>query len=273
MNRFPVENIDKVESASNADLANKSNQLVTSRTIELTGDIAGSASFNGTADANITATIKDNSHNHTIANIDNLQTTLDAKGVKLTVSGKTLNLVDSNDNVLSTVTTQDTDTTYTAATAIPLVAGTATVGTSVKYAREDHVHPAQTTATSATSATKATQDESGNNIKASYVASMSISDGIITYKNKNNTSLGTIDIRTTSSSADKLTTSRTITIPASVLKASTSASCQFDGSSNATFGCSGCSSCSGTCTGTCTSCQGTCSGCSNCSSCGDHTGR
>lgn len=38
----------------------------------------------------------------------------------------------------------DTNTTYTAATATPLVAGTAAVGTSSKYAREDHVHPAQT---------------------------------------------------------------------------------------------------------------------------------
>ena len=38
----------------------------------------------------------------------------------------------------------DTNTTYTAASATPLVAGTAAVGTSAKYAREDHVHPAQT---------------------------------------------------------------------------------------------------------------------------------
>lgn len=39
----------------------------------------------------------------------------------------------------------DTNTTYTAASATPLVAGTAAVGTSAKYAREDHVHPAQNT--------------------------------------------------------------------------------------------------------------------------------
>ena len=38
----------------------------------------------------------------------------------------------------------DTNTTYTAATATPLIAGTAAVGTSSKYAREDHVHPEQT---------------------------------------------------------------------------------------------------------------------------------
>lgn len=38
----------------------------------------------------------------------------------------------------------DTNTKYTAATAIPVVAGTGAVGASSKYAREDHVHPAQT---------------------------------------------------------------------------------------------------------------------------------
>ena len=37
----------------------------------------------------------------------------------------------------------DTNTTYTAASAAPKAPGTAAVGTSTKYAREDHVHPAQ----------------------------------------------------------------------------------------------------------------------------------
>jgi hypothetical protein len=39
----------------------------------------------------------------------------------------------------------DTNTTYTAASATPKAPGTAAVGSSVKYAREDHVHPLQTT--------------------------------------------------------------------------------------------------------------------------------
>lgn len=39
----------------------------------------------------------------------------------------------------------DTNTKYTAATADPKAPGTAAVGTSTKYAREDHVHPLQTT--------------------------------------------------------------------------------------------------------------------------------
>lgn len=38
-----------------------------------------------------------------------------------------------------------TDTTYTAATANPLMDGTVAVGTSAKYAREDHRHPSDTT--------------------------------------------------------------------------------------------------------------------------------
>ena len=38
----------------------------------------------------------------------------------------------------------DTNTTYTAASATPKMDGTATVGSSAKYAREDHVHPTDT---------------------------------------------------------------------------------------------------------------------------------
>ncbi len=49
------------------------NQLATARTISLTGDVSGSASFNGSANVSITATVADNSHNHTnyIANTVN----------------------------------------------------------------------------------------------------------------------------------------------------------------------------------------------------------
>ena len=46
----------------------------------------------------------------------------------------------------------------------------------------------------AATATKATQDESGNNIKASYASSISISDHTITLKNKNGVSLGTVTV-------------------------------------------------------------------------------
>ena len=53
--------------------------LETARTISLGGDLSGSASFNGSADISISATIADDSHNHTIANVDGLQTALDTK--------------------------------------------------------------------------------------------------------------------------------------------------------------------------------------------------
>lgn len=60
----------------NADTATK---LKTARTISLTGDATGSASFDGSANASITVTVADDSHNHTISNIDNLQSNLDLK--------------------------------------------------------------------------------------------------------------------------------------------------------------------------------------------------
>ncbi len=58
--------------------------LATSRTISLTGDVSGSASFNGTANATISTTIADDSHNHIISNVDGLQTALDSKYVAST---------------------------------------------------------------------------------------------------------------------------------------------------------------------------------------------
>lgn len=56
--------------------------LATARTIALSGDVSGSASFNGGSNITITATVADNSHNHTISNIDGLQTEIDTKAEK-----------------------------------------------------------------------------------------------------------------------------------------------------------------------------------------------
>jgi len=52
--------------SGNAGTATK---LATARNISLTGDVTGSTSFDGSADASITATVADNSHNHTSSNI------------------------------------------------------------------------------------------------------------------------------------------------------------------------------------------------------------
>ena len=48
-----------------------------------------------------------------------------------------------------------------------------------------------TSASTASSATKATQDESGNNIKSTYAADLTVSNGKIQLKNKNNGTIGT----------------------------------------------------------------------------------
>ena len=49
------------------------------RTLSLSGDASGSASFDGSANATLSVTVADNSHNHTIDNITNLQSALNAK--------------------------------------------------------------------------------------------------------------------------------------------------------------------------------------------------
>ena len=59
--------------------ASTATTLVTARNITLSGDVSGTASFNGGADALISTTIADNSHLHTIANVTGLQSALDAK--------------------------------------------------------------------------------------------------------------------------------------------------------------------------------------------------
>jgi len=53
--------------------------LETARTIQLSGDVTGSATFDGSANINITATVGDDSHAHVISNVDGLQAALDGK--------------------------------------------------------------------------------------------------------------------------------------------------------------------------------------------------
>ena len=54
-------------------------KLTTARSIALSGDVSGSASFDGSAGITISATVADDSHSHVISNIDGLQTALDGK--------------------------------------------------------------------------------------------------------------------------------------------------------------------------------------------------
>ena len=54
-------------------------KLTTTRNIALSGDVSGNANFDGSGNITITTVIADDSHNHTIANVDGLQAALDAK--------------------------------------------------------------------------------------------------------------------------------------------------------------------------------------------------
>lgn len=80
--------------SGNAGTATK---LATARTLSLSGDATGSVSFDGSANADIVVTVADNSHAHTIANVTDLQTSLDAK-VALAGSDLTGGFTSSSDN-------------------------------------------------------------------------------------------------------------------------------------------------------------------------------
>ena len=66
----------KLNATANAVSASK---LATARSIALAGDVTGSATFDGSANVSITATVADDSHNHIIGNVDGLQAALDGK--------------------------------------------------------------------------------------------------------------------------------------------------------------------------------------------------
>jgi cytoskeletal protein CcmA (bactofilin family) len=59
--------------------ASTATSLATAKTITLAGDVSGSVSFDGSANVSMTVAVDDDSHNHIIANVDGLQTALDAK--------------------------------------------------------------------------------------------------------------------------------------------------------------------------------------------------
>ena len=79
-----IANVDGLQSALNGKLATTgtaaaASKLATARTISLTGDATGSVEFDGSDDVAITVSVADDSHNHTIDNVDGLQTALDGK--------------------------------------------------------------------------------------------------------------------------------------------------------------------------------------------------
>ena len=51
----------------------------TARTLTLSGDASGSVSIDGSANRTLSVHVNDDSHNHTIGNVDGLQTALNGK--------------------------------------------------------------------------------------------------------------------------------------------------------------------------------------------------
>ncbi len=76
--------------------ATTASTLATARTIALSGDVSGSTNFDGSSNITITTVIADDSHNHTIANVDGLQAALDSKSATLSDLGLTTNIAELN---------------------------------------------------------------------------------------------------------------------------------------------------------------------------------
>lgn len=118
-----INNVTGLQTALNAKLDATANavsatKLQTSRNIALSGDVTGTIPFDGTADINIVATVQDNSHNHTIANITGLQTALDGK-VDESVQGLTIHrFIQVSNGANATATPNNINTT----TILPLLA-------------------------------------------------------------------------------------------------------------------------------------------------------
>ena len=84
----------KLNATANAVSASK---WLTARTINLGGDLSGSVSLDGSSNVTLSAQVADDSHNHTIGNVDGLQVALDGK---LPTTGKAAdsNLLDGLDS-------------------------------------------------------------------------------------------------------------------------------------------------------------------------------
>lgn len=106
----------------------------TARTLSLTGDVSGSVSWDGSANASLSVTIGDDSHNHTISNVDGLQSALDAKATPADITTAINNLVDGAPTALNTLNelaaaladnaSFSTTVTNSIATKLPLAGGT-----------------------------------------------------------------------------------------------------------------------------------------------------
>ena len=76
---IPTLTSDLAGKLDNTANAVSSAKWATARTITLSGDLTGSVSINGSANVTLSASVKDDSHNHIVSNVDGLQAGLDAK--------------------------------------------------------------------------------------------------------------------------------------------------------------------------------------------------
>ncbi len=103
-------NVSGTSGSTTGNAATATN-LATARTVQLSGDVTGSASFDGSANINIVAAVLDDSHAHIISNVDGLQAALDAKADDSTTITAGTGLTGGGD--LTVNRTLSLDTTYT----------------------------------------------------------------------------------------------------------------------------------------------------------------
>lgn len=117
---------------ANASTADK---LTTARNIALSGSVVGTVSFDGSANVTMTTSVG-----------TSLQASLDAKAPLASPALTGTPTVPTA--AADTNTTQAASTAFVVAqagTTSPLVNGAVSVGTSLRYSRQDHVHPTDTT--------------------------------------------------------------------------------------------------------------------------------
>lgn len=98
LKKFTFNVTGKVASAANADLADASVKLQTARKIQLTGDVIGEVTFDGTGDVQIATTVVElNTHHHDISEVDGLQAALNLKAGLDTATPSANGLMSSGD--------------------------------------------------------------------------------------------------------------------------------------------------------------------------------
>jgi hypothetical protein len=105
-NTVPVRDADGKLAGDILGNAATATKLATARTIELTGDVTGSTTFDGSTNKTITTVVADDSHNHTISTITDIANASVAHAANAT---KLNNYSPSTTATPSTVPVRDTN--------------------------------------------------------------------------------------------------------------------------------------------------------------------